>query len=99
MTESYPLVAERYDEDWQAYACVDCNPEYAASEEEAPYDKPYMILIPEGEPYPDTCPRCGDYLSLVDGDKGLRIANTPAQRWAAQRSAAQVQPPYWKPEL
>lgn len=78
---------DRYDEDWQEYHCSDCDPSFADEGEESEYDKLYQLMVPVGEPVPDHCPRCGSYLSLLDGDKGLRVANTPAERWAKRREA------------
>jgi NAD-dependent SIR2 family protein deacetylase len=66
----------RYNESWQAYTCSDCEEEY---------DKPYVMVVPEGDPVPEHCPRCGSYLGLCTGDRGLRIANTPAERYAQKQ--------------
>lgn len=72
-------------EDWQEFTCADCNPEHDSPGDESGYEKPYVLLLPEGESAPDYCPRCGDYLSFIDGVKGLRITNTPAERGAARK--------------
>jgi DNA-directed RNA polymerase subunit RPC12/RpoP len=74
---------DRYDENWQAYRCSDCDPTIDDEVEE--YKKPYVMLVPEGENVPDHCPRCGSYLSLLDGDKGLCVTNTPGERWQKRR--------------
>ena len=83
---------DRYDEDWQLHTCVDCDPEYADEdnpEDEAhKYDKPYVMVIPVGDPAPDTCPRCGSYLGMTDGDNKLKITNTPATRSDSYHSRA-----------
>lgn len=76
----------RFDEAWQEYSCADCDPTLLGFEDEAEYEKPYVLLVPEGEPTPDLCPRCGSYLSLTDGIKGLQITNTPEERWAKRQA-------------
>jgi len=80
-------MADRFDEDWQEYHCSDCDPTLGDPDEDSEHDKPYVLMVPEGDPIPDHCPRCGSYLSLLDGEKGLRIANTSAERWAERRRA------------
>jgi Zn finger protein HypA/HybF involved in hydrogenase expression len=75
------VIGDRYEENWQSWRCSDCDPEFV----EGYGTKPYVMLVPEGEEVPEHCPRCGSHLSLCDGDKGLRITNTPAERWAAKR--------------
>ena len=71
-------MAERWDDNWQEWRCADCDPDNGNSE----YDKPYVMLVPVGEPAPSYCPRCDSYLGLCEGDDKLRITNTPAEQWA-----------------
>lgn len=85
---------DRYDEDWTAYRCSDCDPTLVFDDPDDPaaeYEQPYVLLVPEGDPTPDFCPRCASYLSLCDGDRGLRIANTPAERWARNHQKKEEQ--------
>lgn len=84
------MSGDRFGEAWQEYHCADCHPDTWDEEkgEEFKFDKPYVLLVPEGETVPDFCPRCESYLGLCDGAKGLRITNTPAERWIAERDTA-----------
>jgi hypothetical protein len=81
---------DRWDEDWQEWRCSDCDPDLADDDEpegEAhKHEKPYVVLIPLGEPKPDHCPRCSSYLSLCEGDAKLRVTNTPAERYTARQA-------------
>jgi hypothetical protein len=83
------MTGERLDGDWQLWLCADCNPEYAAADDDPAqkYDQPYVLLLPAGVPAPDHCPRCASYLPFCEGSGELRITNTPAERWAARRAA------------
>lgn len=74
---------DRFDEDWKAWRCADCDP---ALEDPAEFSKPYVILLPEAEDSPDHCPRCSSYLSFCEEARGLRITNTPAERYAKERN-------------
>jgi hypothetical protein len=78
----------RFDEAWQEYSCADCDPTLPGMED-SEYEKPYVILVPEGTDAPDICPRCSSYLGFCEGAKDLQITNTPEQRWAAKQKEAQ----------
>jgi hypothetical protein len=77
---------DRLGEAFKQFICADCDPSFKEDDEEKE-DKPYVILLPEGESAPELCPRCSGYLSFVDGATGLRITNTPAEQYVARREA------------
>lgn len=70
----YDPSIERSDEEWVLYTCADCDPTLPRAKDEEPseYEKPYVIAVPTGEPCPDYCPRCGDYLPFIDS--ALKVA-------------------------
>lgn len=80
------MILNRNDEDWQEFRCSDCDPEHLDDDEESEYEKPYIMLVPVGEPVPDNCPRCGSYLSLLEQTKGLRVTDPRLQRYAEARA-------------
>lgn len=78
-------MTSRWNESWTEYCCSDCNPDVDRTLGEQPrHAKPYVLVIPAGEEVPEFCPRCGGYRSLLEGETGLRITNTAAERWAAK---------------
>lgn len=85
------ILDNRYDERWTAYVCADCHPQHE-EEGERRYEKPYVMLVPEGDLHPDNCPRCESYLGLCQDDTGIKIdhASTPAARWAARQEEAKA---------
>lgn len=76
------MILDRFDEAFQEWRCADCDPDVDDSE----YDKPYVLLLPHGEPAPAYCPRCGSYLSFCEGDGDLRITNHLRERYAARHA-------------
>ena len=77
---------ERLNENWQSYDCANCDPEN--EETGKGYTLPYTVLVPEGEPAPDDCPRCGGLLSMVEMTGGLRVSDPAMERFLAERQAA-----------
>jgi hypothetical protein len=77
----------RFDEEWQEWICADCDPTMAGFEEETPYEKQFIILLPKGEDAPEFCPRCKSYLGFCEGADRLKVVNTPEERWAAAQRA------------
>ena len=67
--DAWDQISGLLEPEWWLYQCSDCDPEFADAEEpDDPahrYDGPLRIVCVKGE-QPDTCPRCGGYLSLLD---------------------------------
>lgn len=84
---------DRYDEEWVAFRCSDCDPTLAdADEPDDPahnFEKPYVLAVPKGESTPDLCPRCGSYLSLLDTDAELQVTTKWMRRRAVPRRDAE----------
>ena len=75
---------DRLDEEWQAWVCSDCNPDFNDPDpnepSNSPYEKSFVLLLPKGENAPDYCPRCDSYLSMCEGSSGLRVVSRPERR-------------------
>lgn len=68
---------------WTAWQCADCSPDPLFGDDR--YERPYVMLLPEGVVGPETCPRCDGWRGISQEVTELRITNTPAERWAARR--------------
>ena len=62
MTDQQDTIASSSDERWVEYTCVNCDPD-----SDSDYQRPYTIWLPKNEDGPNYCPRCGSYLSMLDG--------------------------------
>lgn len=96
-------IIRRDDEEWIEWHCVDCDPEFLRDDEPLSpardYDRPFVMLVPRGDPVPVNCPRCGSHSTMTQGASGLRVTNTPAERWIADRLQKALLEPLVRTEL
>jgi hypothetical protein len=70
MGEQLPLPLQLYGRRWKVLVCSDCDPECNdGSDDDEPYEKPFVMLVPVDGTVPDICPRCISPLSLCEAGK------------------------------
>jgi hypothetical protein len=68
--EQLPLPLQLYGCRWKVLVCSDCDPKCnEASDDDAAYEMPFVMLISADRTTPDLCPRCTSLLSLCEAGK------------------------------